>query len=59
MEKKKVTFNVSEQLYCEYKKALIDERTTPTADFARHMYDVVEKAKGKEAKGSQEVEEGL
>lgn len=45
MEKKKVTFNVDEELYFEYKKALIDKRTNPTADFARHMYDVVEKAK--------------
>jgi len=55
MLKKKVTFNVSEELYFEYKKALIDKRTTPTADFARHMYDVVENAKkeaeSKEAEG--------
>ena len=45
MEKKKVTFNVDEALYFEYKKALIDKRTNPPADFARHMYAVVEKAK--------------
>ena len=45
MLKKKVTFNVSEELYFEYKKALIDKRTTPTADFIRHMDDVVKKAK--------------
>lgn len=50
MEKKKVTFNVDEALYFEYKKALIDKRTNPTADFARHMYDVVEEAK-KEKEG--------
>lgn len=45
MEKKKVTFNVDEELYFEYKKVLIDKRTNPTADFARHMYDVVKNAK--------------
>jgi hypothetical protein len=45
MEKKKVTFNVNEELYFEYKKVLIDKRTNPTADFARHMKEVVEKAK--------------
>lgn len=44
MEKKKVTFNVDEALYCEYKKVLIDKRTNPTADFARHMREVVEKS---------------
>lgn len=44
-KKKKVTINVDEALYYEYKKVLIDERTNPTADFARHMHDVVEKAK--------------
>lgn len=50
MEKKKVTFNVDEELYFEYKKALIDKRTNPTADFARHMYDVVEKANANKEK---------
>lgn len=43
MEKKRVTFNVNEKLYFDYKKALIDQRTTPTADFIRHMQAVVDK----------------
>ncbi len=43
-EKKRVTFNVNENLYYEYKKVLIDKRTTPTADFIRHMNNVVNEA---------------
>ena len=42
MNKKKVTFLVDEDLYCEYKKVLIDKRTNPTADFKRHMQNVVD-----------------
>ena len=42
---KKVTFTLPEQLYIDYKKALLDMRTTPTADLRRHMQGVVEKAK--------------
>ena len=56
MEKKKVTFTVDEELYFEYKKVLIDKRTNPTADFARHMYDVVEKEKAKKLEQSEETE---
>lgn len=44
-EKKRVTFKVDEDLYFEYKKALIDARTTPTADFIRHMNKTVDDAK--------------
>ncbi len=46
-EKKRVTFKVDENLYFEYKKVLIDGRTTPTADFIRHMKNVVENANKK------------
>ena len=45
---RKVTFNIPDELYAEYKKVLIDLRTTPTADVRRHMAEVVEKAKKKE-----------
>lgn len=43
-EKKRVTFNVNEELYFQYKKVLIDQRTTPTADFIRHMKAVVKES---------------
>ena len=47
---RKVTFNIPEDLYAEYKKALIDMRTTPTADIRRHITKVVEEAAKKEDK---------
>ena len=40
--KKKVTFNVDEELYLEYKKIMLDKRTTPTADLNKHIRKVVE-----------------
>lgn len=40
-DKKRVTFKVNEALYYEYKKVLIDQRTTPTADFIKRMKEVV------------------
>lgn len=48
MEKMKVSFNVDKDLYSEYKKVMIDKRTTPTADLNRYMKAVVEEATRKE-----------
>ena len=48
--KKRVEFKVPEELYIEYKKCMIDQRTTPTADFIRHMMKVVEQHKVSEEK---------
>jgi hypothetical protein len=45
MEKMKVSFNIDRELYSEYKKIMIDERTTPTADLTRHIKQVVDEAK--------------
>lgn len=43
MKKRPVTFQVvSEDLYNQYKKILIDQKTTPTADFNAHIRKVVE-----------------
>lgn len=50
--KKKVTFNVPEDLYWDYKKALAIKRTIPTADFLRHMMEVVESTKENESDSS-------
>jgi|GEM_PF-1657314 hypothetical protein len=46
MEKMKVSFNVDRELYAEYKKTMIDLRTTPTADLTRHIKKVVDEANG-------------
>lgn len=37
----KVTFRVPSERYAEYKKIMIDNRTTPTADLNRHILDVL------------------
>lgn len=39
--KKNASFNIDEQLYSEYKKKMIDKRTTPTADITRYIRKVV------------------
>lgn len=37
----KVNFRIKRDLYAEYKKVMIDARTTPTADITRYMMQVV------------------
>ena len=39
---KKVTFTVRSDLYAQYKKVLIDLKTTSTADLRRHIAAIVE-----------------
>lgn len=41
----KVTFRVKSEVYAEYKKAMIDKNTTPTADLNRHIASVLENHK--------------
>jgi hypothetical protein len=41
MEKMKVSFNIDRELYAEYKKVMIDLKTTPTADLYRYIDFVV------------------
>ncbi len=38
----KVTFRVPSDLYAEYKKVMIDNHTTPTADLNRHIANIIE-----------------
>ena len=42
-KKKKVSLNVYEDTFIEYKKVLLDLRTNTTADINRYMQSVVEK----------------
>lgn len=42
LEYTKVNFRIKRDLYAEYKKVMIDARTTPTADITRYMLKVVE-----------------
>ena len=41
MEKMKISLNIDRELYAEYKKVMIDLRTTPTADLTRYIDLVV------------------
>ncbi len=45
---RKVSFNLPEELYCEFKKACIDKRTTPTSAVRVFMNEYIE-ANAKEA----------
>ena len=44
MEKMKISLNIDRELYSEYKKIMIDLRTTPTADLTRYIDFVVQKS---------------
>lgn len=39
-KKVKVGFNINEKMYIEYKKILLDLRTTPTSDFIKYIQKV-------------------
>lgn len=43
-KRKVVTFNTDEYFYSEYKKILINQKTTPTADLNKHIQKVVEES---------------
>lgn len=43
--KTQVCINFPEELYREYKKIMIDEHTTPTADMNRYMQERVKNAR--------------
>lgn len=55
MDKMKISLNIERELYSEYKKAMIDLRTTPTADLTRYISSVVENTENSlTAKGSKD-----
>lgn len=43
----RVTVRVKTERYIEYKKKLLDARTTPTADINRHILNYLEEHKDK------------
>lgn len=44
-KRRQVSFNIDDDLYTDFKKLMLDERTTPTADITRHIKERVEKDK--------------
>ncbi|GEM_PF-1630774 len=44
----RVTVRVKTERYIEYKKKLLDARTTPTADINRHILEYLESHKDEE-----------
>lgn len=40
-KRKVVTFNTDEYFYSEYKKILINQKTTPTADLNKHIFKLL------------------
>ena len=47
-KRRQVSINVDDNLYTEYKKLMLDERTTPTADITRYFQKRVDEAKKEE-----------
>ena len=48
-KRRQVSFNIKDDLYTEYKKVMLEERTTPTADITRYIQERVDRgAKPKE-----------
>lgn len=43
-KRRQVSFNIEDNLYNEFKKLMLEERTTPTADFTRYIQKRVEEA---------------
>jgi hypothetical protein len=48
--RRQVSFNIDDNLYTEYKKLMLEERTTPTADITRYIQKRVDARKAKEEK---------
>ncbi|WP_457945413.1 hypothetical protein [Caproiciproducens sp. LBM24188] len=42
-KRRQVSFNIDDNLYIEYKKLMLEERTTPTADLTRYIQKRVNK----------------
>lgn len=46
-KRRQVSFNIDDALYSEFKKVMIDQRTTPTAFITRAIKEAVDGAKEK------------
>lgn len=46
-KRRQVSFNIDDALYSEFKKVMIDQRTTPTAFITRTIKEAVDGAKEK------------
>jgi hypothetical protein len=57
MEKMKVSFNIDRDLYSEYKKTMIDLKTTPTADLNRYIALVVDSPDNSATAGTKKEKE--
>ena len=42
--RRQVSFNINDNLYIEFKKLMLEERTTPTADITRYIQKRVDEA---------------
>lgn len=50
-KRRQVSFNIDDALYTEFKKVMIDQRTTPTAFITRAIKEAVDSVKEEKKEG--------